>query len=245
MTSTSAIEANLAPHPLHAIYWSMIVGALYTIVLSLGLQFAYPPFEDILAGEAENAQYQLWLFSTLIQFAILIRLCIWAEKVTGTPFAGEIHTSSNWLAGAALMGPVVLIGSGIVVGTLFGGGNPDWAYNDTANKDFFSKANISLTMIVYVVVLAPLIEEIGFRGIALGCLLGRRMDPYLAIFVTSAGFAALHLQYSPLGLITVFVTGLFFGWLRVVSGTVSVPIAAHMAANGVSVWLLSLTPDAV
>ncbi|MEM8636582.1 MAG: type II CAAX endopeptidase family protein [Pseudomonadota bacterium] len=245
MTTTKAIEADLAPHPLNAIYWSMVVGALYTLAISLGVQLVYPSLADILSGEAENAAHQLWMFSALIQFAVLIRITGWAMKTTGSPFAGEFHTSSNWLAIGAMIGPVVLIGSGVVIGTLFGGGDPDWAYSDTSSSDFFSKANISLIMVVYVVVLAPLVEEIGFRGIALGCLLGRGTDPYLAVLITSIGFAALHLQYSPLGLLTVLITGVFFGWLRIASGTVSVPIVAHMAANAMSVWLLSLSPDVV
>ncbi|MEO1476079.1 MAG: type II CAAX endopeptidase family protein [Pseudomonadota bacterium] len=245
MTAASAIETNLARHPLNAIYWSMVATALYALLISLALQIVFPSFEAVLTGEAENASRTLWTISTAIQFVILIRICNWAQTVTGTPFAGELWTDSNWLIAGAILGPVALIGSGVIVGTLFGGGDPDWAYNNNADRDFFSKTNLSLIMIVYVVVLAPLIEEIGFRGIALGCLLGRGIDPYAAILVTSAGFTALHLQYSPLGLITIFVTGAVFGWMRVASGSIAVPIVAHMSANGIAVWLLSLTPDAV
>ncbi|MEM9669720.1 MAG: type II CAAX endopeptidase family protein [Pseudomonadota bacterium] len=245
MTATSAIEANLAPHPLNAIYWSMVAGLLYTLGISLILQIVYPPFEAVLTGEADDAGRKLWMVSTLIQFAILIRICTWAQKTTGTPFAGELFTSSNWLAAAVIMGPIVHLGSRHLIGTLLGGDDPAWAYNESADLSFVSRTNLGLAMITYVVVLAPLIEEIGFRGIALGCLLGRKLDPNFAIALTAAGFTALHLQYSALGLIPVFMTGLFLGWLRVASGTVAVPIVAHMAANGASVWLLSLAPNTV
>ncbi|MEM7661339.1 MAG: type II CAAX endopeptidase family protein [Pseudomonadota bacterium] len=242
MAREVSIEAALAPHPLNAIYWSMIALVLYAVGAWTLVGLFYPTGEG---GDADLPLGHTTIISTLIAFALLARLCGWAEKVTGTPFAGSLYANSNWLGAAALSGPIVLTGSFLIIGSLLGGDDPNWAYNDSANTDFFTKANIGVSMMLYVLVLAPLIEEISFRGIALGCLLGRGAHPYVAIVITALGFAALHTQYSPLGLLAVFVTGVFLGWLRVASGTISVPIAAHMAANTVSLWFLWMSPDAV
>ena len=240
MTTAGAIDARLAQHPLHAVYWSMIATLLYAQIASVVLVTVFPDFFESLTTDGAEVSQAYWLFGTVISFLVLIRLCQWAEKITGTPFAGQIDTTSNWLGIAAVMGPIVLIGSSALVGALFGGGNPEWAYNDDFDANFFSQANLGLMMFVYVVILAPLVEEIGFRGVALGCLLGRGLDPRIAVGVTSLAFAALHLQYSALGMLTVLATGVFLGWLRIASGSISAPIVAHMAANGASLWLLSI-----
>ena len=86
-------------------------------------------------------------------------------------------------------------------------------------------------MIASLVLLAPIIEEVAFRGVALSCLLGRGLPVFVSIVIQAVGFTALHLQYTPAAMFTVFVLGLFLGWLRVASKSISAPILAHMAVN--------------
>jgi membrane protease YdiL (CAAX protease family) len=85
---------------------------------------------------------------------------------------------------------------------------------------------------VWSVVGAPLFEEMAFRGLLLGCLLARGWNPWIAVTVVAAAFAAIHDQYYLPGLAGVFVSGLLFGWLRLLSGGLVAPMIAHALLNG-------------
>jgi len=82
------------------------------------------------------------------------------------------------------------------------------------------------------VVTAPVFEEFVFRGLFLGCLLARGWNPWFAIALTSAAFAGIHGQYYLPGLISVFIGGLLFGWLRMLSNGLMAPILVHSLMNG-------------
>jgi membrane protease YdiL (CAAX protease family) len=81
------------------------------------------------------------------------------------------------------------------------------------------------------VVAAPLFEEFAFRGLFLGCLLARGWSPLSAIALTSFVFGLTHVQYYPSGMMMVMVSGAIFGFLRVLTGGLLAPIAAHGALN--------------
>ena len=82
------------------------------------------------------------------------------------------------------------------------------------------------------VVTAPVFEELVFRGLLLGFLLARGWNPWLAVAVSSAAFAGIHSQYYLPGLLSVFIGGLLFGWLRILSKGLAAPILAHSLMNG-------------
>lgn len=85
--------------------------------------------------------------------------------------------------------------------------------------------------ILWTVIAAPVFEEMVFRGLLLGCLLARGWNPWIAVAVTAAAFASTHGQYYLPGLVSVFVGGLLFGWLRIISGGLAAPLLAHAAMN--------------
>lgn len=80
------------------------------------------------------------------------------------------------------------------------------------------------------VVLAPVLEELIFRGVILDGLL-RRYSPAKAILVSSFLFGAVHL--NPWQFVTGFVLGCFFGWVYYRTGKVALCIIGHMTANGI------------
>jgi membrane protease YdiL (CAAX protease family) len=82
-----------------------------------------------------------------------------------------------------------------------------------------------------VVVVAPVTEELFFRG-----FLHRGWAPsWLGIsgtvVVTSVLWALLHQQYNALGILFIFVMGLIFGWMRQRSGSTLLPMALHTFNN--------------
>lgn len=91
----------------------------------------------------------------------------------------------------------------------------------------------TILLILIVGVMAPVFEEIFYRGLMQGALLKRGLPPAAAIGITAFVFGALHLQALQLpGLV---VAGLVFGVLAHRSGRLGPAIAAHFVFNMVTV----------
>jgi uncharacterized protein len=91
-----------------------------------------------------------------------------------------------------------------------------------------------------VVVVAPVTEELMFRG-----FLHRGWAPSWlgvsgTIVVTAVLWALLHQQYNVLGIAFIFVMGLIFGWMRQRSGSTLLPITLHAANNLLATSLVTI-----
>ncbi len=75
---------------------------------------------------------------------------------------------------------------------------------------------------------APLMEEILFRGYILGTL-KKEMHPWIAIVISAAIFGVAH--GTPIGLMYTFVLGIIMGWLAVTFKSIVPTILFHMAYN--------------
>jgi len=94
-----------------------------------------------------------------------------------------------------------------------------------------------LWAIAWVGVLAPVIEEVYFRGVLQGALLERLGRPS-AVLLAAAAFALAH-QGIP-SLATSFVLGLGFGMLAASARSLVPAISAHIAWNLGTVWLATI-----
>ena len=88
-----------------------------------------------------------------------------------------------------------------------------------------------LVLLLAAVVLAPLWEELTFRGFLLSALAQSRLGFRGAALVTNSAWTALHWNYSAAGLTAVFTAGTVLTWLLWRTGSIRVPIAAHGIAN--------------
>jgi CAAX protease family protein len=88
--------------------------------------------------------------------------------------------------------------------------------------------------LIGLVVLAPVAEELVFRGMLFGRIVRTRLGQPGAIIIPAALFALLHLQYSPLEMGFVAVDGLFFGLARAQSRSLYVPILLHASGNAIA-----------
>jgi membrane protease YdiL (CAAX protease family) len=86
-------------------------------------------------------------------------------------------------------------------------------------------------LVVGVSVLAPLGEELLFRGYLLRVLRARH-GTRAALVITAAIFAAIHV--NPASVLALFALGLVFGLLRVISGSLWPSLVAHALQNGTS-----------
>jgi membrane protease YdiL (CAAX protease family) len=86
-----------------------------------------------------------------------------------------------------------------------------------------------LAMALIASFLAPLAEEVAFRGYLLSAL-RTHLRPGAAIAASSVLFAAMHLD--PVRFPAVLFLGIFLGWLAWRSGSLWPAVAAHAANNG-------------
>lgn len=93
---------------------------------------------------------------------------------------------------------------------------------------------------VLAVAIAPVCEEIAFRGY-LQSTLSLRRRPAVAVLAGAVLFATLHLD--PVRFPALVVLGSLFGWLTWRAGSIWPAVAAHAANNGIAMLLLlSLGP---
>lgn len=82
-----------------------------------------------------------------------------------------------------------------------------------------------------VVVMAPLFEEVFFRGFLFAGLERSRLGGIGAIVVTALAWAAIHLQYDLYGIATIFALGLLLGAARLKARSLPLTIGLHAAIN--------------
>ena len=93
-----------------------------------------------------------------------------------------------------------------------------------------SRANAFFANAIVIVVIAPIVEELIFRGAGFGLL--RRFGATIAILVTAFAFAAIHGLFEAFPLLFLFGAGL--AWLRERTGSVYPCIVLHGAFNGIA-----------
>ena len=81
------------------------------------------------------------------------------------------------------------------------------------------------------VVVAPISEEVAFRGFLFRGLSASWLGVSGTIVRNSAAWAAMHVQYDWLTLSQIFLIGLLLGWIRWASGSTLLTIRLHMLAN--------------
>ena len=88
-----------------------------------------------------------------------------------------------------------------------------------------------IPLLVTIVVLAPVVEEITFRGFVYrGFVRQPGHEPY-AIIVISLAWTMLHFQYEWRDLAQIFIIGLALGWVRWSTGSTLLTIFLHALLN--------------
>lgn len=91
--------------------------------------------------------------------------------------------------------------------------------------------------VVAIVILAPIAEEVFFRGVVFNAFL-RERGPRLAYLGSAALFAVIHL--SIVALLPIFLLGLALAWVYDRTGSLLAPIVMHAVVNGISVAIALL-----
>ena len=111
-------------------------------------------------------------------------------------------------------------------------------------KDVFEQMMNNPLGIISIVVMAPLVEELLFRGAIQGHLMRKWKMPYLGIVVSSLIFGVVH--GNPAQISFAFVVGMALGCMYYLTGSLIPGILMHFINNGsfVLLYALSSNPDA-
>jgi len=104
---------------------------------------------------------------------------------------------------------------------------------ETVRSDYqIAQLSDALSLLwLYTILVAPVSEELVFRGFLHRGWSGSRLGIAGTIVLTSALWAILHQQYNWIGMLRIFSMGLTFGWLRQRSGSTTLTIALHVLRN--------------
>ncbi len=241
-----AIPQGLAAHPLSVIWWVFLAPYVYGYAVLYIIMLVSPSTFDGLTGEGGGAPRQaLVMFAVLmIQVAVFWRMTGWNLKRGFGPAAGSLALTPLWAFLAIVLGGLELTLVPGLIETFLQPAAENWSWRDPQEAEAFAVIALTGAAIASTVIMAPVIEEIAFRGLALGFLIARGVPTGLSLIVTSAAFALTHLQYTPLGMLAVFFAGLLYGWLRLASGSVGVAILAHASGNAFAIALFASSPAA-
>ena len=148
----------------------------------------------------------------------------------GRDAAGALRAGLGW-------GVVAWVGSTIVLAAVV------WILEQLGQPPEPEVAERAIAMldpilvVVAIVILAPIAEEVFFRGVVFNAFLregGRRW----AFIGSAALFSLIHL--SLVSLVPIFLLGLALAWVYDRTGNLLAPIAMHATVNGISVALALL-----
>ena len=215
--------------------WLVVTMVALTLMSGLAVGFARlqgwsSAVEAIAVGSALSASY------------LLVLLIVWmASRSRGVSFSASIglrpvplRTLFAWGLGLALAGRFIAAVWGVVL-QLFEIELPG-ADIDPTRIFGDGVAGIILTVLLGLV-LAPIVEEVVFRGVLLPAL-SSRLGHWTATALSSAGFAAVHLYAFSIPPIFVLAVLLAVSFIR--TRSLWVPIVAHALFNGIGIGLVYL-----
>lgn len=204
-----------------------VVGLLVSVVI--GSLLAGPeltPLDLAITVTVQDAGYVVWL------------ALVSQRKGLGTlsaDFGLVAHPSGGWWAAA----PWFLVGVALQVASYWplrllesvhGGG----AKQEIVKVVERGSGGAFVALVVTVLVVAPIAEELMFRGVLLRSLL-RRFEPGVAVMVSAAAFGVVHLLDGSIGslvaLPVLVVVGVVSGALAVRSGDLGRSILFHAGFN--------------
>jgi membrane protease YdiL (CAAX protease family) len=198
------------------------------VALAIVVWWARVSLHAVLDTPYDGAVVTLFI---LISNAITIAIVTLAVRLKGDSVAEYLAlnwTSSRYVV-VGILGIVVLIAG--TDGLLFLSGRPLVTPFQIQSYTTSVAENWLPAMLVATILVAPVGEEILFRGFLFRGLARTERSTWPAIVVISALWAGLHIQYDWTGILQIFVTGLFLGWLRWRSASVLLTFALHALFN--------------
>jgi membrane protease YdiL (CAAX protease family) len=211
-----------------AIIVAMASGIPFTVLMDLST-------DNVLANNP-GLVLLMTAFSQVV-FA-LAAILLTLKKPTLAQLALDRGPRRGWIDYAVGFGLCFILGAVVNSFRLYVLGHD--IYADLKQLAFLFRVPIWPLSFLVVAVLAPIAEELLFRGVLLPGLARTFLGFWGAAAVSTLVWTALHIgnAYSIAGMLLVFMLGMIFSWLFAVTGSLRVPIAAHMLNNALACVLL-------
>lgn len=213
-----------------ALVLSHIAGAIFAVlVLGFDRMRALPQLIQVDPTAIYDGALiaNVYVASGIAQIAILV-LAIQRKGWPVADYLGLIMPSRRAIIPAlTLLIAIVVLTDGA---TYLLGGNPVPEFQTVSYRTAKAAGWLPLLLAVFVAV-APIAEEVLFRGFLYRGFVRQPSHAPYAIVVISIFFALAHQQYDLLGITQVFIMALLLGWIRWLSGSIVLTILMHMLAN--------------
>jgi len=214
----------------------LILWTLALFILSLGLFFAL-----YLVGISEGMAFSL---SGLLTYIILIPLTLLFIYFDGNleRIKEMLRLGSTKRVLILFLGvPLVITIIDFILVTIYGivwfgiFGEPSTT-TDLGTSWESSKIEIVI-LFISIAVVTPIVEELMFRGYILDAI-SRKHSDWTAIIWSSILFGLIHIDPFTIGM--AFIGGIFYGWIRIRTGSLLPAIAGHMMWNTLALVLTYL-----
>lgn len=213
-----------------------IIKALFVMFLSILLEgLGQMPIEflDLFSGKYEKAvPYIVFIFGVLVKYYVIIILFKWLSNMAYEQKSKHYLNIKDYLCAALIIIAFRLIFDNSLTFLVSNITMPDFI------NEAFNELSVSpIILILSVSVVAPIYEEIVFRGILLKGM-SKKMNPTLALVASALFFALVHMNI-PQG-INAFFLGLVLGFIYLKTGSIYLSIFAHFVNNLLALSISSL-----
>jgi membrane protease YdiL (CAAX protease family) len=234
VTVTEAVEAGRVLRPprwgLWDVFWT-VIAAVFLGTAAAGL---------LLAVDAP-----LWAVVIIGTSVPWIAFGGWPLVVTGWRGNGpriDLGLRLTWSdAGWGLLAGIGSIILAAVAAAITQAFVPDLssAAGDAADELVANSSRLAVSVFALMVMIgAPVVEELFFRGLFFGALRKRGLGTVMTVLITAVLFAGFH--FEPLRLLVLLPTGLLLGWVRAKTGSTGASMVAHGIVNAPGAILLLL-----
>ncbi|CAA6817016.1 MAG: Unknown protein [uncultured Sulfurovum sp.] len=218
-------------------FWGILIFAIFTIGQIIPL-LGYMAFENMTItmdsfnkfSNTVNTDSFLLFLSAMGGTLVVLPLVIGLIKLKKGSVIKEYLNLYGFTAktlGLSIVAFILLyMGVGLLIDAMGAKETPDFMLN-LEYPTLWTK----LALLVAVVIAAPIVEELIFRGFLLKGFSQTFMGVHGAILVTSGFWAVIHLQYETPYLIAIFVIGIVFGYARVITNSLYIPMIMHALMN--------------
>jgi membrane protease YdiL (CAAX protease family) len=181
-----------------------------------------------MSDEIKEILLRIVIFPVAVLVAVIV---LYLKKLPIRDNLGlKFPTRKEWLFWFSLYIPVVIFGEAWYFG---------FGLNEGRNWEY--PLAVMIIRAIGIIILAPISEELLFRGVIFKRIADSRLGPISAVILTTVIFTAVHFQYGIMDRVTIFVDSLFWGWVRYKTGSAILPAAMHMFSNTIAViefiWL--------
>ena len=178
--------------------------------------------------------------SIIIGCVLLVAISVLLIRVRGGNVKQYLALKSfSWTVGVGMLGLLLIFMIGSQALTYVLDKSP-LAFVDP----LYQSVNSVWLLIFAMVIVAPIYEELIFRGILWSAIAEQFTSPpdteyrgaIVASLVTSFIFAVIHLQYGIYEISTIVVLALIFCYARIKSGARILPMILHIINNGAAMW---------